>query len=131
MCDIRRVRKYLTPEVAVLVGNALENSLNYCKCLEICPVSISTSYRVIRIHLLVLSQIIESTLMFKITTPVYIFNKVVLLPIFGHSCLSAAAASTRRSNPDRQYLKVPPFQPPVYKSVKHFSHSFVFNVHKI
>ena len=34
MCDLRRIRQYLTPEVAVLAANALVSSrLDYCKSL--------------------------------------------------------------------------------------------------
>ena len=34
MCDLRRIREYLTPEVAVLAANALVNNrLDYCNFL--------------------------------------------------------------------------------------------------
>ena len=65
MRDLRRIRKYLTSEVAVLAANALVSShLDYLTlCSEVCPVSISTSCKVFRTPLLVLLQIIESMLM--------------------------------------------------------------------
>ena len=65
MRDLRRIRKYLTSEVAVLAANALVSSrLDYCNSLlEVCPVSISTNCKVFRTPLLVLLQIIESMLM--------------------------------------------------------------------
>ena len=35
MCDLRRIRKYLTPEVAVLAANALVSSrLDYCNSVQ-------------------------------------------------------------------------------------------------
>ena len=38
---------------------------------------------------------------------------------------------TRHSQPDRQYLTVPPFHSSVFKSAKHFGHSFAFDAPKI
>ena len=35
------------------------------------------------------------------------------------------------SHPDCQYLTVPPFRPSVFKSVKHFDHSFAFDAPRI
>ena len=45
--------------------------------------------------------------------------------------LSSCPYSIRRSHPDRQWLTVPPFQSSVFKSVKHFGHSFAFDASKI
>ena len=45
--------------------------------------------------------------------------------------LSSCSYSTRGSHPDRQYLTVPPFHSSVFKSVKHFGHSFAFDAPKI
>ena len=45
--------------------------------------------------------------------------------------LSSCSYSTRRGHPDHQYLTVPPFRPSVFKSVKHFDHSFAFDAPKI
>ena len=45
--------------------------------------------------------------------------------------LSSSSYSTRRSHPDHQYLTVPPFRSSVFKSVKHFDHSFAFDAPKI
>ena len=39
--------------------------------------------------------------------------------------------STRHSHSDRQYLTVPPFHSSVFKSAKHFGHSFAFDAPKI
>ena len=44
---------------------------------------------------------------------------------------SSCSYSTRRSHPDRQYLTVRPFHSLVFKSVKHFDHSFAFDASKI
>ena len=64
MRDLCRIRKYLTSEVAVLAANALVVVWTIVTlCSEVCPVSISTSCIVFRTPLLVLLQIIESTLM--------------------------------------------------------------------
>ena len=45
--------------------------------------------------------------------------------------LSSCSYSTRCSHHDHQYLIVPPFHSSVYKSVKHFGHSFAFDAPKI
>ena len=45
--------------------------------------------------------------------------------------LSSCSYSTRCSHSDRQYLTVPPFHSSVFKSVKHFGHSFAFGAYKI
>ena len=45
--------------------------------------------------------------------------------------LSSCSYSTRHSHPDHQYLTVPPFCSSVFKSVKHFDHSFAFDAPKI
>ena len=44
---------------------------------------------------------------------------------------SSCPYSTRHSHPDRQYLTFPPFHPSVFKSAKHFGHSFAFDAPKI
>ena len=44
---------------------------------------------------------------------------------------SSCPYSTRHSHPDRQYLTVPPFHSSVFKSAKHFGHSFAFDAPKI
>ena len=45
--------------------------------------------------------------------------------------LSSSSYSTRRSHPDHQDLTVNPFHSSIFKSVKHFDHSFAFNAPKI
>ena len=45
--------------------------------------------------------------------------------------LSSCPFSSRHSDPDRQYLTVPPFPSSIFKSVKHFGHSFAFDAPKI
>ena len=44
---------------------------------------------------------------------------------------SSCPYSTRHSHPDRQCLTVPPFHLSVFKSAKHFGHSFAFDAPKI
>ena len=118
-------------------------------CSEVCPVSISTNCKVFRTSLLVLLQIIESMLMLH---PFYrnsklpvkyrcIFKTTTLVYKFLHSgspsyfepflSFSSCPYSTRHSHPDRQYLTVPPFHSSVFKSAKHFGHSFAFDAPKI
>ena len=115
-------------------------------CSEVCPVSISTNCKVFRTPLLVLLQIIESMLMLH---PFYrnstgcrcIFKTAILVYTFLHSgspsyfepflSFNSCPYSTRHSHPDRQYLTVPPFHSSVFKSAKHFGHSFAFDAPKI
>ena len=70
--------------------------------------------------------------MFKTATLVYKFlhsgSPTYFQPLLS---LSSCSCSTRRIHPDRQYLTVPPFRPSVFKSVKHFDHSFAFDAPKI
>ena len=148
MHDLRRIRKYLTLEVAVLAANALVSScLDYCNSL-FRGLSISTNCKVFRTPLLILLQIIESMLMLH---PFYrnstgcllstvVFSKpqhscinfcIVVLLLISNRSFSSCLYSTRHSHPDRQYLTVPPFHSSVFKSAKHFGHSFAFVALKI
>ena len=69
--------------------------------------------------------------MFKTATLVYKFLHSGSPSYFQLFPVSSCAYSTRRSRPDCQYLTVPPFRSSVFKSVKHFDHSFVFDAPKI
>ena len=70
-----------------------------------------------------------------------IFKTATLLYKFLHSgspsyfkpflSFSSCPYSTRHSPPVRQYLSVPPFHSSVFKSAKHFGHSFAFDAPKI
>ena len=70
-----------------------------------------------------------------------IFKTAILVYKFLHSCspsyfkpflsFSSCPYSTRHSHPDCQYLTVPPFHSSVFKSAKHFGHSFAFDAPKI
>ena len=70
--------------------------------------------------------------MFKTATLVYEFlhsgSPSYFQPFLS---LSSCSYSTRCSHPDHQYLTVPPFRLSVFKSVKHFDHSFAFDAPKI
>ena len=70
--------------------------------------------------------------MFKTATLVYKFlhsgSPFYCQPFLS---LSSCSYSTMRNHPDRQYLTVPPFRSSVFKSVKHFDHSFAFDAPKI
>ena len=118
-------------------------------CLGVCHVSVCTNCKVFRIPFLVLLQIIESMLMLPILKQLHwlpvkyrcMFKTATLVYKFLHSgspsysppflSLSCCSYSTRHSHPDRQYLTVPPFRSSVFKSVKHFDHSFEFDAPKI
>ena len=70
--------------------------------------------------------------MFKTATIVYKFLHSGSASYFQpFLSLSICSYSTRRSHPDHQYLTVPPFRSSVFKSVKHFDHSFAFDAPKI
>ena len=152
MCDLRRIRQYLTPEVAVLAANAMVSSrLDYCNSLfrglscfnhhklqsiQNTLARIVTNHRTY-VHITpILKQLyclpVKYRCIFKIATLVYKFihsgSPSYFQPFLS---LSSCSYSTRRSHPDHQYLTVPPFCSSVFKSVKHFDHSFVFDAPKI
>ena len=143
MHDLCIIRQYLTPEVAVLAANALVSSrLDYCN-------SLFRGLSCFNQHKL---QSIQNTLARIVTnhvTPIlkqlhwlpvkyrYIFKTAKLVYKFlqrGSSyfelflSLSSCPYSTRHSRPDRQYLTVPTFHSSVFKSVKHFGHSFALRL---
>ena len=149
MCDLRRIRQYLTPEVAVLAANALVSSrLDYCKLCLSCfnqhklqsiqntLARIVTDHRKYAHVTLILKQFhwlpAKYRCMLKTSTLVYKFlhggSPSYFQPFLS---LSSCSYSTRRSDPDRQYLTVSPFRSSVFKSVKHFDHSFAFDAPKI
>ena len=70
--------------------------------------------------------------MFKTPTLVYKFLHSGS-PSYFQPYLSPSSSSygIRCSHPDRQYFTVPPFRPSVFKSVKHFDHSFAFDAPRI
>ena len=149
MRDLRKIRQYLTPEVAVLAANALVSSrLDYCNSLfrglscfyqhKLRSIQ-NTLARIVTNHRKyahVLKQLhwlpVKYRCMFKTATLVYKFlhsgSPSYFQPFLS---LSSCSYSTRRSHPDHQYLTVPPFRSSVFKSVKHFDHSFAFYAPKI
>ena len=152
MCDLRRIRQYLTPEVAVLAANALVSSrLDYCNslfrglsCFNLHKLQsiqntlarIDTNHRKYAHVTPILKQLhwlpVKYRCMFKTAILVYKFLHSGS-PSYFQPFLSPSSCSysTRRSHPDRQYLTVPPFRSSVFKSVKHFDHSFAFDAPKI
>ena len=148
MRDLRRIRQYLTPEVAVLAANALVSSrLDYCNSLfrglscfnqhklQSIPNTLAcivTNQRKYAHVTPILKQLhwlpVKYRCMFKTATLVYKFlhsgSPSYLQPFLS---LSSCSYSTRHSHPDHQYLTVPPFRSSVFKSVKHFDHSFAFD----
>ena len=149
MCDLRKIRQYLTPEVAVLAANALVSSrLDYRNSL-FRGLSCFNQHKLQSIQN-TLARIVTNHRKYAHVTP--ILKQLYWLPIkyrcmfktatlFLHSgspsyfqpflSLSSCSYSTRRSHPDHQYLTVPPFRSSVFKAVKHFDHSFAFDAPKI
>ena len=145
--DLCRIRQYLTPEVAVLAANALVSShLDYCNSLfrgSSCFNHVfNTLARIVTNHRKyahvtpILKQHhwlpVKYRCMLKTATLVYKFlhsgSPSYFQPFLS---LSSCSYSTRRSHPDHQYLTVPPVRSSVFKSVKHFDHSFAFDAPKI
>ena len=131
MHDLRRIRQYLTPEVAVLAANALVSTrLDYCNslfmglsCFNLHKLQsiqntlahIVTNHRKHAHVTPILKQLhwlpIKYRCMFKTATVVYQFlhsGSPSYFQLF--LSLSSCSYSTRRSHPDRQYLTVPPFR---------------------
>ena len=152
MRDLRRIRQYLTPEVAVLAANALVSSrLDYCNslfrglsCFNLHKLQsiqntlacIVTNHRKYAHVMPILKQLhwlpVKYRCMFKTATLVYKFLHSGS-PSYFQPFLSPSSCSysTGRSHPDQQYLTVAPFHSSVFKSVKHFDHSFAFDTPKI
>ena len=152
MRNLRRIRQYLIPKVAVLAANALVSSrLDYCNSLfrglscfnqhklqsiQNTLARIVTNHRKYAHVTPILKQLhwlpVKYRCMFKTATLVYKFlhsgSPSYFQPFLS---LSRCSYSTRCSHPDHQYLTVPPFRSSVFKSVKHFDHSFAFDAPKI
>ena len=151
MPDLCRIRQYLTPEVAVLAANALvSNRLDYCNSLfrglscfnqhkyqsiQNTLARIVTNHRKYAYVTPILKQLhwwpVKYRCMFKTATLVYKFLHSVSPSYFQPFSSLSSSYNTRRSHPDHQYLTIPPFCSSVFKSVKHFYHSFTFDVPKI
>ena len=152
MRDLRRIRKYLTSEVAVLAANALVSSrLDYCNSL-FRGLSGFNQHKLQSIQN-TLARIVTNHRKYAHVTPILqklhwlpvkyrcIFKTATLVYKFLHSgspsyfepflSFSSCPYSTRHSHPDRQYLTVPPFHSSVFKSAKHFGHSFAFDAPNI
>ena len=152
MRDLRRIRKYLTSEVAVLAANALVSSrLDYCNSL-FRGLSGFNQHKLQSIQN-TLARIVTNHRKYAHVTPILqklhwlpvkyrcIFKTATLVYNFLHSgspsyfepflSFSSCPYSTRHSHPDHQYLTVPPFHSSVFMSAKHFGHSFAFDAPKI
>ena len=135
--DFRRVRRYLTADVSVLVANAIVSShLDYCnslfrslsklnlrrlQCIQNSAARITPVLK--KLHWLS----IEYRTVFKTATLVYKFLHSGI-PQYFDTYLQAYkfGYNTRRCQNAEKYLTVPRFQPPVHKSAKHFTASFAF-----
>ena len=151
MRDLCRIRKYLTSEVAVLAANALVSShLDYCNSLfrglsgfnqhklqsiQNSLAHILTNHRKYAHVTLILQKLhwlpVKYRCIFKTATLVYQFLHSGSPYFEPFLSFSSCPYSTRHSHPDRQYLTVPPFHSSVFKSAKHFGHSFAFDAPKI
>ena len=131
MCDLQRIRQYLTPEVAVLPANALVSSrLDYCNSLfrglqcfsqhklqsiQKTLVDIATNHRSYAHITPILKQLhwlpVKYRCMFKTATLVYKYlhsgSPSNFQPFLS---FSSCSYSTRCSHLDYQYLTVPPFR---------------------
>ena len=132
MRDLRRIRKYLTPEVAVLAANALVSSrLDYCNSL-FRGLSGFNQHKLQSIQN-TLARIVTNHGKYAHVTP--ILKKLHWLPV-KYRCIFKTAScscpySTRHSHPDHQYLTVLLSIHQSFKSAKHFGHSFAFDAPKI
>ena len=146
------LERYLTSKVAVLAANALVSSrLDYCNSL-FRGLSGFNQHKLQSIQN-TLARIVTNHRKYAHVTPILqklhwlpvkyrcIFKTATLVYKFLHSgspsyfepflSFSSCPYSTRHSHPDRQYLTVPPFHSSVFKSAKHFGHSFAFDAPKI
>ena len=136
MCDLHRIRQYLTPKVAVLAANALVSCcLDYCNSLlqglsclnqhklqsiQNTLARIVTNHRKYAHVTPILKQLhwlpVKYRCMFKTATLVYNFLHSGFPSYFEpFLSLSSCSSSTRCSHPDCQYLTVPPFHSSVFK----------------
>ena len=150
--NLRRIRHYLTPEVAVLAANVLVSSrLDYCNSL-FRGLSCFNQHKLQSIQN-TLARVVTNLKRYAHITPILkqlhwlplkywnMFKTATLVYKFLHSgspsyfepflSLSSYSYSTRHSYLDCQYLTVPTFHSSVFKSVKHFGHSFAFDAPKI
>ena len=146
--NLRRVRKHLTDDAAILAANALVTShLDYCNSLFRSLSSLNmrqlqciqnTLARIVthcnkytraspilkRLHWLPF----EFCCIFKTATLVYKFLHNGHPSYFGSFFVySCGRYSTRYNHPDKRFLEVPQFCPSVHKSKNHFGHSFAFD----
>ena len=146
--DLRRVRKHLTDEAAILAANALVSSrLDYCnslfrslsslnmhklQCIQNTLARIVTNCNKYTRASPILKRLhwlpIESRCIFKTATLVYKFlhsgHPSYFGPLLSTRC---GRYSTRYNHPDKRFLEVPQFCPSVHKSKNHFGHSFAFD----
>ena len=146
MHDHHRIRQYLKWQTLLQMPWQIVVGTIVTLCLEV--------YSCLNQHKL---QSIQSTLTCNVTnhrkydhvTPILkqphwlpvkyhcVFKTATLVYNFLHSgspsyfetflSLSSCSYSTRLIHPDCQYLRVTPFHSSVFKSVKHFGHSFAFD----
>ena len=135
-------------ELVLILANALDSSrLDYCNSLfrglfsfnqhklqsiQNTLARIVTNYRKYAHVTPILKQLhwlpVKYHCIFKTATLVYKFlhsGSSSYLEPFLSFC--SCPYSTRHSHPDCQYLTVPPFHSSVFKSAKHFGHSFAFD----
>ena len=136
MCDLFRIRWYLTQEVAVLVANTfVSSSLDYCKFLF--KGLLCFNQNKLQSFQNILTHMVTNNRKYDHVAPILkqlhwlpvthhcMFKTTILVNKFLHSgspsyfkphvSLSSCSYSTRRSHSDYQYLTVPPFHYSFYK----------------
>ena len=142
--DLRRIRRHLSRDTAVVVANALISSrLDYCnslfrslssrdlrklQCVQNTLARVVTrtkKYEHITPALKKLHWLpIKHRIIFKTATIIYKFLSSGCPAYFSsHLSRYTCAVNTRRSNPDKVYLNVPIYKPSVHKSKVHFHNS--------
>ena len=134
MHDLCRIRWYLTQEVAILSTNAMVSSHLDC-CYSLFRGLSCFNQHKLQSFLNTLAHIVTNHRTYVHFTPILsrlrwlpvnyrcMFKTVTMVCKFLHSCYSTSC-----SHPDHQY---PPFHSSIYKTVKHFSHSFAFDTPNI
>ena len=146
--DLRRIRKRLNRDTAVVLANALVSSrLDYCNSL-FRSLSVRDSKKLQCVQN-ALARVVSRTTKFSHVTPV--LKSLHWLPIKQRVCFKTAtiiykvlnngapaylssilcryacATNTRRSNPENNYLQVAKYKSSVIKSTVHFQNSFSYD----
>ena len=123
--DLHHIRRFLSHDVSIMVANALVSSrLDYCNSLFR---SLSSKNMLKSLHWLPVKQHI----IFKNLLLTYKFLTTGTLYFVPYLSLYTSVVKTRRSNPDKMFLKVPFYSSSVHKSKVHFNKSFSYDAPKL